>query len=419
MESSATLKRIAVSGLVTALLISSVSWALAANPEAGAKCSKLGQTQIYKNKKFTCIKSSKKLIWSKGVLVKNQEIAPKPASSAAPTLSPTPSATPVIPKSAKEVATENFLLVASKSMKEIKEYASKNSNSRISNKYFDTLNFPVEILSGWKKQIETSSKFFGSFIDSSQEARIYFLTEKDREYMDSLGLWNSDNSPSDWFSRWESGQELDNCTGIAAWFLKARNQESPSLHGGIAIASNAKANKMSPWCQHIISHELFHGIQDYWLFSKKSAHGFDSIDKKDQLELPIFREGSTDAVTLALVSKNIDEYYSVMYSHWRRVKQGSNLLQGVASVEKVPNLMKVLESRSNHPEAHDLSYFIGQLFFEYLISEYGFGKYVELVQMHNEAVNMEELFPRVYGKSLMNLYVESSDHIFNGIEAMG
>ena len=37
--------------------------------KAGATCSKLGLTSIYEGKKFTCIKSGKKLIWNKGEVV--------------------------------------------------------------------------------------------------------------------------------------------------------------------------------------------------------------------------------------------------------------------------------------------------------------------------------------------------------------
>jgi M6 family metalloprotease-like protein len=50
----------------------------AANPKAGATCSKAGMTQTYKGKKFTCIKSGKKLFWDRGVTVRT---TPSPAPS--------------------------------------------------------------------------------------------------------------------------------------------------------------------------------------------------------------------------------------------------------------------------------------------------------------------------------------------------
>ena len=68
--------------LVATLFIAPPSYA--AVPITGKSCSKLGKTQLYKVKIYTCIKSGKKLVWSKPVAV--APIAPK--------VTPTPSATP-------------------------------------------------------------------------------------------------------------------------------------------------------------------------------------------------------------------------------------------------------------------------------------------------------------------------------------
>jgi hypothetical protein len=64
--------------MLGALLIISTSIASAAI-KPGSNCAKIGATSIYAGKKYTCIKSGKKLVWNKGVAV----VAPKPA--AAPT----------------------------------------------------------------------------------------------------------------------------------------------------------------------------------------------------------------------------------------------------------------------------------------------------------------------------------------------
>jgi len=52
--------------LLTALPISSSSAAI----KAGSKCAKAGATSTSAGKKYTCIKSGKKLIWNKGVMIK-------------------------------------------------------------------------------------------------------------------------------------------------------------------------------------------------------------------------------------------------------------------------------------------------------------------------------------------------------------
>jgi hypothetical protein len=58
--------------------------------KAGAKCTKAGATSVSGGKKFTCIKSGKKLVWNKGVAVKK----PLPVATPTPTPSPTPTPEP-------------------------------------------------------------------------------------------------------------------------------------------------------------------------------------------------------------------------------------------------------------------------------------------------------------------------------------
>ena len=57
----------------------------AANPKAGATCSKAGLTQTYAGKKFTCIKSGKKLVWDKGTTIKVIPTLTPVSSSPTPT----------------------------------------------------------------------------------------------------------------------------------------------------------------------------------------------------------------------------------------------------------------------------------------------------------------------------------------------
>ena len=66
--------------------------ALAANPVTGQACSKAGLIVTYKTLKYTCIKSGKKLVWSKGV--KPVIVTPTPTPTSTPTPAPTPTSTP-------------------------------------------------------------------------------------------------------------------------------------------------------------------------------------------------------------------------------------------------------------------------------------------------------------------------------------
>ena len=103
--------------LIPALLISALLLPVSANAataKAGASCPKLKKTEVVGKKKFTCIKSGKKLVWNKGVAyVKPKTPAVKPITPAATPTPTTPVVKPVVEKKAQEIlfpAIENYAL---------------------------------------------------------------------------------------------------------------------------------------------------------------------------------------------------------------------------------------------------------------------------------------------------------------------
>ncbi len=77
------MKRLLATATLIAFFISIIPNSYAAIPKAAAKCSKVGATATYAGKKYTCMKSGKKLFWNKGVKVAD----PKPVAT--PTSIPT------------------------------------------------------------------------------------------------------------------------------------------------------------------------------------------------------------------------------------------------------------------------------------------------------------------------------------------
>jgi hypothetical protein len=79
--------------IAIALLLTLATPLQAATVKAGAKCTKAGATATASGKKFTCVKSGKKLVWNKGVMIK---AATKPSPN--PVFKPVePTPTPVVP----------------------------------------------------------------------------------------------------------------------------------------------------------------------------------------------------------------------------------------------------------------------------------------------------------------------------------
>ena len=101
------MRKLLVAALLCSMLISSPN-AFSAAPKAGTNCSKIGATQIYDGKRFTCVRTGKKLVWNRGVSVSNAKPLPTRSPIVAPTTTPTstPSSTPTaIPTNGRESET--------------------------------------------------------------------------------------------------------------------------------------------------------------------------------------------------------------------------------------------------------------------------------------------------------------------------
>lgn len=81
--------RKSILGIFIALILMNVPALNAATPKTGSPCKKFGQTQISSSRIYTCIKSGKKLVWSKGILIDK----PTPVPSTSPTVSSSPTPT--------------------------------------------------------------------------------------------------------------------------------------------------------------------------------------------------------------------------------------------------------------------------------------------------------------------------------------
>lgn len=71
---------LAITVAVAVMLAPTAPMAQAATIKAGATCSKLGQTKVVANKKYTCVKTAGKKVWNKGVVIAK----PKPVTPPTP-----------------------------------------------------------------------------------------------------------------------------------------------------------------------------------------------------------------------------------------------------------------------------------------------------------------------------------------------
>ncbi len=414
------MRRLTSSLLLTSILLFDCAESYAAAPSAGEKCIKAGQSQIANGKKFTCIKSGKKLVWNRGALIKAVP-TPKPSPVPSVTSSPTPAPVPQPTSSPIPIIEDNTLADFQRISKESYRLVRANWPDKLKNiqiEYHYTKNFPVGFIGPWKEQVESSAAYFEKFIDSPQIFHIYFVTELDKDWMEREGLWNSENMPT-FFDWWSKGFDTDNCEGAAAWYLEGRNQKPPALYGGIAISSKSIRGYMNPWCEHVISHEMFHAVQDYWFHLKLGAIGFKNSDEYDYFEMPIFREGSADTFGTALGQPTYESYFAAFKDRFAKLLKGDvTILSSIKDKKELVEYLRKVEFRSAMSEAHNASYFLGMMLFEYAIATYGMDKYTKLLEAQNRNTQFRVIFKNVYGFEIDRLYEESVQHILNAMKIL-
>ena len=95
------MKRLALALAMIVTILAPINAAIP--PKAGALCSKQGITKDYKGKTYRCIKSGKKIVWSKGTKTKSTSEASAPTPSPTPSPTPTSSSTPRDPQDVRTV----------------------------------------------------------------------------------------------------------------------------------------------------------------------------------------------------------------------------------------------------------------------------------------------------------------------------
>ena len=85
------------------------------------KPTKLGQSVVWRGRKYTCIKQGKKLVWDKGVLIPTKA-ASSPTAAANPSPSPSPSKTPLVMKDIALGSASSIAVGESKIMTKGKSY---------------------------------------------------------------------------------------------------------------------------------------------------------------------------------------------------------------------------------------------------------------------------------------------------------
>jgi len=341
----------------------------------GSTCKVLNQKVVYQSKTYTCIKSGKKLVWNKGVVVK---LAAKPT--------PTQSAVP-IPSNRRE-----------KALAEVKRVYDLNSSYQPTVKYIFASDAPQNFAELIKEVIPFASRFWSSEFKPTAEfpiilgspASVEWVNNEMKRYGHEIPGWNREFiiKQGENASR---GDVVNNSRGTITYYVIGKEKD-------ISIKAG---NELS--MRGFVAHEYVHAVAI-------------SIIGDRQKGIPGWAvEGSANFYGFAIAALMAEQPVVAM----NRVNTGnlrrSYFEQGALiphSLNKDDLHKAVVTSEKGGggdgttcAEPKILCYTAGALFTEVLVADYGHGKFVDWWKLSRKK-NWEVAFEEVYGIQIDKWYEE-------------
>jgi len=375
--------------LTVTLVLACLEPVATAAVKPGTKCPKLGQTSTYAAVKYTCIKSGKNLVWSKGVTVK------KASPVASPTPSPTPSAAPTPSSSPTPTATVTNFEPWSTNIdsKMLSDQAQRNflewvqSRSGAVTNHFQSIqdNKYANRISILKKADDLGAKLFSSFIPEGSKTIIGTTESWTIEQLAKTG-WNTSSCSNQYM------------TGVALCI-------DTYIRHGFVITADSTYDPRNPGSDGgaLLAHEYFHLIQTN-LQKSKGGMPLKNGELNSQKALTAwFVEGTADFVgySVGALAQNA--------SYWDgRTRMLSYSPPGPSTNRNSIADYEIRTCCGNDTPTYP--YNIGQVASEYIIASVGFQKMLDIFIDFGTSQNFEKSFEKVTGISKTTFY-EKFDQI--------
>lgn len=428
-------------------MVTSVPSVFGAGPiKEGAVCKKAGLTKTYKEKVFTCKKSGKKLVWSKGKAIKQAAPipvvtpSPTPAPSVSASPEPTPSPTPIpipsvtaeplptpsptptptpTPTGPSQPITLDNLDPEWTSIVAYKNVASFQARQKSPNVQRELILSPTVVDRPYKlymQGLEEAERTFQSLFPNPKYNIIYF-TELDSEWIDQTQrrlMGNYLNNPSE---QLQSNRLRQNGCNIGGFYLPNIIMFCVKTETELAASITSRYG-----AAHAIAHEYFHLTQftspEFSVFpllgtSPLSSKRFNSCWMDEGFAtfygfaLGGYGIDKTGEMRLALLNELT---YPYDLRRNQRVGTLRNLLiQNDPAI--ITKLYKEVEKTLEQCPDTQNAYFFGELAAEALVATYG---YESMKDFHLEAGKSGDsrgAFEKVFKITLEDFYVKMTPYI--------
>jgi len=313
-----------------------------------------------------------------------------------------------------------------KAYSEIRSRTDSGNLDNVTLVYHASNSFPKDLKKLYISQVEYASKLLGPFFSKKEVMNIYMYTEKDEKLLRShkiLSRYLDEHTP--WFADWRQGRYREHNLGLAAWYLET----TPGVyegHAGVLVSSEANAKSLRKYAIQVMPHEYWHVAQDYFfrakfedLYQKRTDKKMDGQDFYSMHFPTTFREGSANTISFALASNTKKEYLDLYADFIREKKQQTEvkLFATLTSTAAVESALKKIEDKRKFSEAHEASYSLGSLLYEWLIAEYGFDAYKKIIENQMIGSKFEDNIKASLGMPVSELYKKAAPHILAGFSA--
>jgi hypothetical protein len=345
-------------------------------PKVGTVCAPAGKTQMVGTKKYTCVKSGKKLVWGKPVTV----------SSPKPTPTETPLARPTL-DNLNAKAVYDFSRAA------VTEAILKNGTSSLVVKYLVGANVASETVDQVKPDLQKAINLWGTTFATSDQFTVIWYVQQDLEWAATTYKAESGN-PVEW-SNINASCTLMFCGNATA--TKGRT--------GAFVFEQGMTLDRSGWNRSTAGHEFTHLAQN-------------KLAGPNINQMPLWLvEGGAQFYGEATgyypfdVSKSIRRGMHGQFARDGGSKVSVNFpfksLKGIMSAGKSSDtlsLMKTIEFGTRDSSTTGLAYLLGSYASEVLVAVYGHEKFVELYKSFETSTDWEANFQKVYGISTTTFY---------------
>lgn len=377
----------AILTMVIALAINPISSGAApkpvVSPKTGASCSPVGKTVVVGNKKFSCIKNGRKLVWNKPVTIPK----PKPSSTAAPVKQPTLDSLSVAGVYDFSRASVNAAIL-------------KNGSSKLSVSYFVGQNVTSSTLDAVKPDLNRAIDLWGPVFAPADRISIIWYVQQDLDWAANKYVEESGN-PVQW-----SGI-LTSCTVNYCGNATA----TVGATGKFVFEQGMNLGQLG-WNRSTAGHEFTHLAQSklaypnqqrmpLWLLEGGAqfygeATGYLLIDPNKTIRSGMHKQYASDAS--ALVATNFSS-------------QSLKQVFAAGNPTNTEKLMQLVEFDGVSGGRLGLGYLLGSYATEVLVATYGHDKMHQLIKSFATSTDWQSNFQAVYGISPETFYEKLTPYL--------